>query len=144
MAVRLRCWAGLAVVSCLAVVVVGCGAEESLRVVPGVDGAVVVVAPPVESSGEAIVAGAVALTAGGCVGLGYDSGEGTKVELAIWPAGTEPLEDEVGVDVPGLGRFAVGDQVSTSGGYGGPPGFRGVMAIPQECLTPQIAYPSGE
>lgn len=128
------------VVMVTAVLAIGCARDpRTVEVVPGAQESVVLVAPPADSAGEAIVGGTLVLIEGGCVGLRV----GEEVELAVWPSGTTPLADEPGVDLPRLGAFALGDEVRTGGGYGYPDHVREVPGLPEACLTEQVAYPSG-
>lgn len=71
---------------------------------------------------EVRAGGVLTTTPGGCLGF-EDGGGGHRV--AVWPAGTTPLADGTGIDVPGHGPVHVGDEVRASQrGYLGqaPPG----------------------
>ena len=88
--------------------------DDAVVVLPAADGSSVVVAARTEGSGEAVVGGRLAVAPAGCLGLVHD-GEDVFV---IWPEGTTPLEDAVGVSVPGLGQYRLGDDLSGSGAWG--------------------------
>jgi hypothetical protein len=62
---------------------------------------------------EASVRGTVAVTAGGCVGI---QDAGGSVHAVIWPAGSY-LSGNDSVVAHGLGEFAIGSEVSGTGGY---------------------------
>lgn len=97
------------------------------------------VAPPADGAGEAVVASTVVLTECGCLGLAM----GADVLLVVWPSGSAPLPDGPGVDVPDFDSFQVGDEVHTGGGYGDRERLEGMAGIPRDCLTAEVAYPSG-
>lgn len=103
-----------------------------------VDGSLAVLRPPPPLLGgtggsDAIVAGTLAVLDGGCLGFRDEDGTQTAV---VWPSGTTPLPDVVGVDVPGMGAHRLGDAVEGGGGFGGVQ-FQDVVA---ECSSTQVAY----
>ena len=108
--------------------------DDAVVVLPAADGSSVVVAARTQGSGEAVVRGRLAVSPAGCLGLVH---EGEHV-FVIWPEGTTPLEDAVGVTVPGLGEYRVGDEFHGSGAWG-----RGAdLSLPQpvgRCATARIA-----
>lgn len=89
-----------------------------LTAVEAVDGSIAVVRPPPEGPGggtEALVLGELAVLDGGCLGFRDEDGGQT---LVVWPSRTTALPDVVGVDVPGMGAYQLGDAVEGAGGYG--------------------------
>lgn len=103
-----------------------------------VDGSLAVLRPPPPLLGgtggpDAIVAGTLAVLDGGC--LGFRGEDGSQLAV-VWPSGTTALPDAVGVDVPGMGAYRLGEAVEGGGGYGGVP-FQDVVV---ECSSTQVAY----
>lgn len=100
------------------------------------DGSVAVLQRPPSGpsvSAAAIVAGTLAVLDGGCLGFRDDDGTQTAV---VWPSGTTALADGVGVAVPGMGAYRVGDAVEGGGGYGDAV-FEGPLA---GCPSAEVAY----
>jgi hypothetical protein len=111
----------------------GSGDDGSLEVLAASDGSLVVASSGATGYGEALVTGRVAVLRAGCVGL-WNGGEEV---LVVWPEGTIPLDDEVGVAVPGLGELRVGDEVSAGGAFGS--GDSLITPVEADrCKTPQV------
>lgn len=89
----------------------------AFRAVETVDGSLAVVRPASWGGGgggnDAAISGTLAVVDGGCLGLGDDGGSQIVV---VWPSGTAALPDDVGIDVPGMGTYRLGDEVEGGGG----------------------------
>lgn len=105
-----RAWVGAGLVLAA---VAGCGSAAPAAVV-GVDGVTVLATSPTDSGMEALVQGGVLTIVDGCLGL--EGGEDSAPLVVSWPRGSEPLDNEVGVQVPDGRAFVVGDEVTFGGG----------------------------
>lgn len=99
----------------------------------------VLVAERADSGMDALGGGTLEVV-GGCLGAG-DS-------VILWPNGTQVVKDSpLTIDVPGNGRFALGDEVQVGGGYVLEHSSRGVepgefeaggVTVPAECARHDI------
>lgn len=122
----------LAVLATLALLT-ACGSQETSS--PGAsdvrstsaEEVAVLVAPPANSGQDAGVGGRVQVL-DGCLAIGDF--------VALWPDGTDVLsnnDESVVIDVPGLGRVEIGDEVSGAGGFAGPSEYNGTPPLPASC-----------
>lgn len=76
------------------------------------------------------IVGSLTLITDLCFGIETDDG----TYSVVFPPGTQAQDDYV--SIPGLGSFAIGDGLSTSGGFV-PPELAGVE-MPDECRTEEV------
>lgn len=129
----LSCRRGVLAIGLL--VVAGCGADAGeTQVLEASDGSLVLVAGETTAFGQAAIPGRLIVLQAGCIGLSI----GGEDALVVWPAGTVPLADGVGVTVPGFGDLRVGDELDAGGAYTS--GDGAVLPEPTDaCVTRQIA-----
>jgi hypothetical protein len=121
----------------------GCGREPIVHTLPAPTSPsprpVLLVDEPTTASMNALGGGRIEVV-GGC--LGADEG------VIVWPHGTRFVgDDPLTIEVPGRGRFALGDRISLGGGWivehsGGrvpeaPWTFRG-QRVPDSCLVHDV------
>ncbi|TCI98846.1 hypothetical protein [Aeromicrobium sp. IC_218] len=126
----------------VASVAAGCGRVPDVTTLPAPSPSprpVLLVDEPTTASMNALGGGRIEVV-GGC--LGADGG------VIVWPHGTRFVgDDPLTVEVPGHGRFALGDRISLGGGWivehvGGtvpdaPWTFRG-QRVPDSCLAHDV------
>lgn len=105
-------------------------ADAELTVLTGPDGLIVLVGPRQNAGDDALLEGTLALDAGGCAAV-QPAWDPQVTVLVRWPAGTKPLTDAAGLDVPGIGRVGVGSEVALGGGFHDPAG----LEIPADCVA---------
>lgn len=117
----------------------GCGGGDAS--VLHSNGSVVLVGADVDGPGVGVGFGGSVAMVGDCLGV---EGDGA-VATVIWPHGTKIVSpDPLTIDVPGLGRVSVGDQVAGGGGDVSVDRLpKGIDAIPSSCPTEQVVafYP---
>lgn len=117
----------------------GCGGE-----VMTASGTTVLVGAPSRSGMDALGGGTLEVV-GGCLGAsGY---------VIVWPHGTDVVdEDPLTVDVPGVGRVALGEEFQVGGGFvlehssttRSPGPYRaGGIVVPAECAAYDVFVASG-
>lgn len=80
---------------------------------------------------EALIAGELAVTEAGCIGIAGDEGE---VYPTVWPRGTSLVDGSTGaIEVPGVGTLQPGDAVEGTGGYYTAEGREALAAVAERC-----------
>ncbi len=124
---------GFAVGLCALLLAAATGCGDSGPQIDERGGMRLLVAGKSSMSNLAVVAGAVTLTDGRCVGLRV--GESTM--LVVWLNGTKLTTDGRGIYLPGVGTVRFGESITGGGGYASPglleQNPRG-LEIPPECL----------
>lgn len=109
----------------------GSGTSEGPQVVQE-EGVRLLVAGPMDDSRQAGIEGELQLVAGDCVGLRTGT---SRSVLVIWPSGTKLVDrDPATIDVPNLGRIAVGEGITASGGDLAEESGQ-MPQIPEDCIT---------
>lgn len=116
----------------------GCGGDEG-EVLRHGDSIVLVGAEGDGDNVAGIGYGGTVAMVGRCLGL--------NDATVIWPHGTKVVSDDpLTVDVPGLGRLRIGDEVGGGADVYGDHLPEGIDAIPSGCPTEEVVafYPEGE
>jgi len=131
--------------ACVALTAVGAGvlascATATSPLLESSDGHVVVVSESGSSSGggqQALFEGSLAWGDAGCMTTTVGA------HLIVFPKGTTISENDE-ILLPNGFRIRAGDEVALGGGSSSPDAKSDALEVPEECLTDEIFYASGE